>query len=99
MITFDQKVWDAVSRVPRGKVTTYGSLARAIGIPKAARAVGRALNKNPHAPRVPCHRVIQSNGRLGGYAGGIGKKIVLLRREGIRIMNDRISADQIFFFK
>lgn len=62
---------------------TYAEVAQAIGKPRAARAVGNALNKNPFAPRVPCHRVIRSDGTLGGFASGTAAKRALLRREGV----------------
>lgn len=71
-------------RVPRGKITTYQEIAHALGS-KAYRAVGQAMAKNPHAPKVPCHRVIRSDGRLGGYAGGVNKKTALLKKEGLTI--------------
>jgi methylated-DNA-[protein]-cysteine S-methyltransferase len=81
---FFQKVWTACAAIPEGKTMTYGQLAAAIGHPKAARAVGTALAANPFAPTVPCHRVIRSDGGLGGYsaAGGLGSKRRLLIKEG-----------------
>lgn len=72
-----------VGKIPRGRVTTYSALARALGRPGAARAVGNALNKNPHLGAVPCHRVVRSDGRVGGYARGAKKKAALLRAEGV----------------
>ncbi|MFA5034692.1 MAG: MGMT family protein [Candidatus Margulisiibacteriota bacterium] len=78
---FEKKVYAAVKLIPKGEVRSYGWVARRIGRPKAARAVGNALNKNPFAPIVPCHRVVAANG-LGGFAGGLKKKIALLRSEG-----------------
>jgi O-6-methylguanine DNA methyltransferase len=71
-----------VARIPKGKTMTYAQVAAAIGNPKAVRAVGNALNKNPFAPDVPCHRVIRSDGSIGGFASGTAKKVALLRREG-----------------
>lgn len=91
MKTFAEKVYAALRTVPRGKVTTYAGIARAIGAPRAYRAVGNSLNKNPHAPQVPCHRVVASDGTLGGYAGGLRKKITLLTREGVQIRRNRID--------
>ncbi len=88
---FDEKVYAALRTIPRGKVTTYKQLARRIGSSHAARAVGNALNKNPHAPQVPCHRVVLSDGRLGGYAGGSKRKTALLRREGVAVENGKID--------
>jgi len=80
---FYQKVWLACAEIPEGKTMTYGELARKIGHPGAARAVGQALAKNPFAPQVPCHRVIRSDGAMGGYSGpgGIKTKIKMLARE------------------
>ena len=89
-LSFAEQVWQACVRVPKGKVTTYLQLARAVHKPKAFRAVGNALNKNPFAPEVPCHRVIASTGKLGGYAFGIKKKIALLEKEGIMVKNNKI---------
>jgi O-6-methylguanine DNA methyltransferase len=86
---FNKKVWAALNLISRGWVTTYKELAKYLGRPKAARAVGNALNKNPDAPRVPCHRVIKSDGRIGGYAGGVKQKIELLEREGVKILKGK----------
>ena len=80
---FQQKVLRAVSGIPRGKVSTYQLIAKQIGKPKAARAVGRALANNPFPLIIPCHRVICSNGSLGGYQGGLKMKLTLLKKEGI----------------
>lgn len=74
-------VYDFVKTIPKGKTATYKEVAVAIGHPKAYRAVGNALNKNPFAPIVPCHRVIKSNGEVGGFASGTQKKIQLLSGE------------------
>ena len=84
MTTFQQTVLNEVSKVPRGEVVTYGDLARRIGKPRAARAVGQALGSNPVPIVVPCHRVIASDGSLGGYSGrrGIKTKEALLTLEG-----------------
>jgi methylated-DNA-[protein]-cysteine S-methyltransferase len=81
---FQQKVWLACAKIPRGETRTYAWIASRIGNPKAARAVGTALAKNPFAPTIPCHRVVRSDGGLGGYStrGGLSVKIKLLRREG-----------------
>jgi methylated-DNA-[protein]-cysteine S-methyltransferase len=88
---FALAVYAALKRVPRGRVTTYGDLARAAGKPGAARAVGNALHKNPYAPAVPCHRVVMSDGRLGGFAGGPKKKTALLKNEGVAVENGKIA--------
>ena len=82
---FQVKVWKYLLKIPKGKVKTYKQIAIAIKKPNSARAVGNAIGKNPYAPRIPCHRVIRSNGKLGGYSGkgGIKKKLKLLKKEGI----------------
>mgnify|MGYP001602354944 CR=1 FL=1 len=81
---FYQKVWRACARIPKGGVRTYGWIARRIGRPGAARAVGQALARNPFAPTVPCHRVVGANGSLVGFSapGGVRTKRGLLRKEG-----------------
>lgn len=78
---FQQKVYDIVKKIPKGEVLTYKEAARLIGSPLAYRAVGNALNKNPFK-EVPCHRVIRSDGKVGGYAKGKKVKIKLLKKEG-----------------
>lgn len=87
---FNKAVWEATRKIPKGKVATYGILARKIGRPKSARAVGNALHKNPYAPAVPCHRVVRSDGSVGGFASGSKKKIAILAKEGIKIQNGKI---------
>ncbi|MGH3142870.1 MAG: methylated-DNA--[protein]-cysteine S-methyltransferase, partial [Gaiellales bacterium] len=83
---FQRHVLDELVRVPYGEVTTYGALARRIGKPRAARAVGGALNRNPVPIIVPCHRVIGASGSLVGYAGGLERKQTLLRLEGAALV-------------
>ena len=80
---FQIKVWNYLKKIPKGKVKTYKQVAKGIGMPKAARAVANACGKNPYAPKIPCHRVIRSDGSLGGYSGrgGIRQKLKLLRSE------------------
>lgn len=82
---FERSVYRAVSRIPRGRVRSYGWVARAIGRPGAARAVGNALKKNPLIGIVPCHRVIRSDGSLGGFTRGSRAKARMLKREGIDV--------------
>jgi methylated-DNA-[protein]-cysteine S-methyltransferase len=95
---FNHKVWQIIRKIPKGRVTSYGEVARALGCPGAARAVGNALNKNPWAPNVPCHRIVKSGGFVGGYAGGQKKKTALLKKEGIRLKKGKITGyDEIFF--
>lgn len=78
---FQQNVWKTLQRIPFGETQTYGEIARLIGNPKAARAVGLANNRNPIAIAIPCHRVIGTNGKLTGYAGGLERKEFLLKLE------------------
>ncbi len=97
-MTFNQKVWALTSRIPRGRVTTYAEIARALGT-TAYRAVGNAMNKNPYAPGVPCHRVVGSGGALTGYAGGLDKKKQMLADEGVQfIRGDRVAVNAAFTF-
>lgn len=81
---FQHDVWRALTRIPRGQVRTYAQIARDAGHPDAVRAVANAIGKNPCPPDIPCHRVIRSDGKIGGYSasGGIAKKIELLKSEG-----------------
>ena len=76
-MSFNEKVWALTARIPKGQVTTYGHIARTLNT-RAYRAVGNALNKNPYAPAVPCHRVVGADGRLTGFAGGLAKKARML---------------------
>ncbi|MDO8730839.1 MAG: MGMT family protein [Candidatus Omnitrophota bacterium] len=80
---FQRKVYAALLKIPKGQVRTYAQVARMIGKPNAARAVGQALKRNRWAPAIPCHRVIASDGSLGGYSGpgGLAAKRRLLRKE------------------
>ncbi len=84
---FQIKVWNYLKKIPKGKVKTYKQVAKGIGMPKASRAVANACGKNPYAPKIPCHRVIRSDGGLGGYSGrgGIRQKLKLLRSEKVEI--------------
>ena len=82
---FERKVWRFISTIPKGKVLTYKQVAIGIEKPKSSRAVANACAKNPYAPNVPCHRVVRSDGKLGGYSGkgGIKTKKKLLKEEGV----------------
>ena len=84
---FQLKVWSYLRKIPRGRVKTYSQVAKAIGKPLAVRAVANAIGKNPYAPKIPCHRVIRSDGSLGGYSGkgGVKTKRFLLQKEGIKL--------------
>lgn len=80
-------VYDLLLKIPAGKVSTYGDLARALGNPSASRAIGRILGENPNPIKVPCHRVVMSNGQIGGYAYGTARKRQLLEKEGVSLTN------------
>ena len=82
MTAFTEKVYNVVSKIPRGKTMTYQEVARRAGSPRAYRAVGNIMHHNPDAKRVPCHRVVRSNGTPGGYARGTKRKIAILKKEG-----------------
>ena len=96
MKSFNEHCYDILRKVPKGKVTTYGDIAHAIKT-KAYRAVGSAMNKNPYAPKVPCHRVVQSNGNIGGFASGTKKKIQMLKKEGVEIKNNQIDLNKYLY--
>ena len=96
---FAQAVYQALKKVPKGRVTTYLFLAKAIARPRAARAVGNALNKNPYAPQVPCHRVVKASGEVGGFAYGTKEKIKILKSEGIKIKGKRILDLNLVLYK
>ena len=80
---FQKKILIAAMHIPRGKVRSYAWVAERAGFPNAARAAGQALARNSYAPQVPCHRVIASDGSIGGYSGGVMKKKRLLKKEGV----------------
>lgn len=87
----NKSVYKIVSNIPPGKVATYGQLASSLGNPRAGRGIGKILNKNPRPIIVPCHRVVCSDGHIGGYMYGKERKISLLLNEGIPIVNDLIK--------
>ncbi len=94
--SFSEKCYKILRKVPRGKVTTYKNIAHALNS-KAYRAVGNAMNRNPYAPQVPCHRVVKTNGMVGGFASGTKNKIKLLKQEGIEIKKGKIDLDKYLF--
>ena len=84
---FQLKIWAYLRKIPRGSLKTYSQVAKAVGKPRAVRAVANAIGKNPYPPKIPCHRVIRSDGSLGGYSGkgGIKTKRLLLKKEGVTL--------------
>lgn len=96
MSTFAERIYEQLKKVPKGRVTTYGLLAKSIGS-KAYRAVGMVLSKNPYAPIVPCHRVVRSDGTIGGFMGqsqgeNVAKKKRMLEAEGIVFEGDKVKG-------
>ena len=95
--SFNEKIYSLLKKVPKGKVTTYKALAKALGT-KAYRAVGQAMRCNPYAPEVPCHRVVSASGKIGGFSGSwdpksreVKRKINMLRKEGVKIEGNKIE--------
>lgn len=101
---FQQRVYDATRRIPRGKVSTYKLVAEAIGC-RSPRAVGQALRRNPFAPVVPCHRVIRSDLTIGGFGGKttgrlLRRKIAMLAKEGVTFIDDRLDdPNRLYHFR
>ncbi|HIH17959.1 MAG TPA: MGMT family protein [Nanoarchaeota archaeon] len=95
-----EKVYTLLKKVPKGKVTTYKALARACGL--HPREVGRILSKNPYAPQVPCHRVVRTDGSIGGYTWkgkqAPGRKAEMLKREGVEFLRGRVVKANLFKF-
>jgi methylated-DNA-[protein]-cysteine S-methyltransferase len=100
MSEFQSRVLELTSKIPRGKVTTYKELARALGRPRAYRAVGNALAYNTHPVEIPCHRVVRSDNKIGGYEGNrlaSKKKAKLLADEGVEIVNQKVNLEKYMF--
>lgn len=89
-MNLDKKIYKKLLEVPKGKITTYGELAKAVGLKNGQREVGKIMNKNPYPVIIPCHRVVKSDGKVGGYAYGEEIKSDMLIREGIIIKNGKI---------
>ncbi len=96
-MNLDQRVYKKLLEVPKGQVTTYSELAKAIGLKNGQRAIGRIMNKNPFPVIIPCHRVILSDGNIGGYAWGENVKRSMLSAEGIKIKKGKILDKDIIF--
>ncbi len=91
MTLFQKKVYELLKKIPKGSVSTYTDIAKMIKNPKAVRAVGTALSKNPHLISIPCHRVVKNTGEIGQYATGTAKKIELLKKEGVEIISNKVD--------
>ena len=89
-MNLEKKIYKKLLEVPKGQITTYGELAKAVGLKNGQRAVGRIMNKNPYPVIIPCHRVVMSDGKVGGYAYGEHIKAKMLNDEGIKIENGKI---------
>ncbi len=87
---FQKRVFNIVKKIPRGRVVSYGYIAKLLKT--SPRAVGRALHANPFPVKIPCHRVIMADGSAGGYSRGMRRKIALLKKEGVRIVKKRIIS-------
>lgn len=98
-ISFATKVYRYIVHIPKGKVITYGDIAKAIGSPKAARAVGNALHNNPTPIIVPCHRVVNKNGELAKNfgLGGIDGQRELLEQEEVEVINNKVNLKKYFY--
>lgn len=92
---FQRRAWEALRRVPRGQVRTYGGLAKDAGSPRAMRAVGMAMGANPIPILVPCHRCVASGYTLGGFSGGVERKRFLLELEGVVVDGDEVHPGQL----
>ena len=95
---FREHFYSLVAQIPEGKVTSYGTLAEALGDQRAARAVGKMLNENPRPGVVPCHRVVRSSGELGGFGMGVDEKIRMLKEEGVDVEDNSIVDFQEKFY-
>jgi O-6-methylguanine DNA methyltransferase len=84
-----KEIYKILMKVPKGRVTTYKELGRASG--HHPRATGKLMNVNPYAPRVPCHRVVMSDGSIGGFGGTVPRKIALLKKEGVKVRKGKIA--------
>lgn len=91
MNELERKVYQKLLKVPKGKVTTYGDLAKAIGLENGQRVIGQIMNKNPFPVIIPCHRVVKSDGKVGGYYYGEKVKTKMLSDEGISVKNGKIQ--------
>lgn len=98
MKSFNERCYEILKKVPKGKITTYKEIAKTLHS-KAYRAVGNAMNKNPYIGIVPCHRVVKSNGEIGGFNSGTKNKIRLLQEEGIEIKDNKIFDFDKHLFK
>ena len=95
----NKKIYKKLIQVPPGKITTYGELSRAIGFKNGQRVIGQIMKKNPFPVIIPCHRVVRSDGKIGGYAFGMDIKKSMLSKEGICIKKNKIESLENFIFR
>ena len=100
-MTFKELVYQETKKIPKGKVATYGQIARLAGKPKAARAVGALMRSNPNAPIIPCHRVVAADGSLNGYFGlkKLPKKKIMLLEEGVFFAGEKVDLSKSLWLK
>ena len=98
-MNLEHKVYKKLLDVPKGQITTYGDLAKAVGLKNGQRIIGKIMNKNPYPVLVPCHRVVMSTGKIGGYAYGEHVKTKMLSDEGVEIINGSIKNFDKKLFK
>ena len=98
-MNLEHKVYKKLLDVPKGKITTYGDLGKAVGLKNGQRIIGKIMNKNPYPALVPCHRVVMSTGKIGGYSYGENVKTKMLSDEGIEIINGSIENFDKRLFK
>ena len=98
-MNLEHKVYKKLLDVPKGQITTYGDLAKAVGLKNGQRIIGKIMNKNPYPVLVPCHRVVMSTGKIGGYAYGEHVKTKMLSDEGIEIIDGSIENFDKKLFK
>ena len=98
-MNLEHKVYKKLLDIPKGQITTYGELAKAVGLKNGQRIIGKIMNKNPYPVLVPCHRVVMSTGKIGGYAYGEHVKTKMLSDEGMEIINGSIENFDKKLFK
>ena len=98
-MSVSQKCYELLTQIPAGRVTTYKEIAHKLGV-KSYRGIGKIIGANPNAPKVPCHRVVKSDGHISGYAFGVDKKIKLLKNEGVYVDdNNKIKDFEKIIYK
>ena len=98
-MSIEEKIYEKLIQVPPGKITTYGELARSVGLQNGQRLIGQIMKKNPFPVIIPCHRVVKSNGIVGGYVFGVDIKKNMLTEEGICIKKNKIQNFEKTFFR